>query len=401
MDKNGLIKLFMVDDDEFFSLLVNKRLESEEGVEVYMFRTATEFLNHLDLQPDIAIIDYNLPDKNGIEILKEIKKRGGKQLASIILSGQKELDVVVSAYSEGAKRYIIKNENAVVELMHTVKELKENVTLKREVESLRDQIIDRNQYQNILGESPAIKNVFSLMKKVENIDIPILITGSNGTGKELVANALHYNSARKRKLFVPVNVAAIPEDLIENELFGHEKGAFTGASGKRIGKFEEANKGTIFLDEIGEMDINVQSKLLRVLQEKEITRLGGNKVIDLDIRIIAATNKNLWKEVQSGNFREDLYFRLQGFLIHLPALKDRGNDVILLAQHFAQAFCEKHKIPLKLFYPDAIKEMMDYSWPGNVRELKSMVERAILINSGEYIFSDDLVFLNEYSTERS
>jgi len=235
------------------------------------------------------------------------------------------------------------------------------------------------------------------MQKVENIKIPILVTGSNGSGKELVANALHYNSDRKRKAFVAVNVAAIPEDLIESELFGSEKGAFTGAS-KRVGKFEEAHKGTIFLDEIGELDLALQAKLLRVLQENKVTRLGGTKEISLDIKIISATNKNLWEEVQKGNFREDLYFRLQGFQIHLPALKDRGNDIILLAQHFIKTFADKQKSSEKQLHSLAIRKMLDYRWPGNVRELKSMVERAYLISEENMIQLDDLIFLEDSFT---
>jgi len=248
-----------------------------------------------------------------------------------------------------------------------------------------------------VGDSDAIKKVFRLMEKVQNVDMPVLIAGSNGTGKELIAQALHYNSDRKRKPFVAVNVAAIPEDLIESELFGHEKGAFTGANGRRIGKFEEANKGTLFLDEIGEMDINLQTKLLRVLQERKITRLGGNKTIDLTCRVITASNRDLWKEVQAGNFREDLYFRLQGFIISVPPLKDRGNDVVILAKHFMKIFCEKQRIDEKKISSEAIKKMMSYSWPGNVRELKSMIERAALISDEPRILAEDLVFLEQPS----
>jgi DNA-binding NtrC family response regulator len=231
------------------------------------------------------------------------------------------------------------------------------------------------------------------MQKVENIDMPVLITGNNGTGKEMVAQALHYNSDRKRRHFVAVNVAAIPEDLIESELFGHEKGAFTGANGKRIGKFEEANRGTLFLDEIGDMDMSLQVKLLRVLQERKLNRLGGNKNIDLSCRVITATNKDLWEAVEEGRFREDLYFRLQGFIIDLPALKDRENDIIILAKHFVKSFCEQQKVPVKEFNTETIKQMMNYTWPGNVRELKAMMERAVLISETADIQPDDLVFL--------
>ena len=222
-----------------------------------------------------------------------------------------------------------------------------------------------------------------------------MITGESGTGKELVASAIHYNSSRKNRPFVAVNVAAIPEDLIESELFGHERGAFTGADSKRIGKFEEANEGTIFLDEIGEMDINMQTKLLRVLQESKITRLGSNKEIPLNVRVIAATNKNLAQRVKDGKMREDLYYRLQGFLIHLPPLRERDNDILLLAKSMLKSFCETNRMPVKSFSKEALKAMMLHPWSGNVRELKAFIERAVLISYGVEIEDEDLIFSQE------
>ncbi len=388
-----LIKILMVDDDSMFSLLVSESLKREGNIDFKNVNNATDFFNALDFNPDIVIVDYNLPDKNGLEILTELKQRCNA-IIPIVISGQEEIDVVVEAYKKGAHRYIIKNENATVELIQNIKAIRKNLAIKKELETLKDSvIIQHDRYQNIIGNSAAMNKVFKLMQKVENIDMPVLITGNNGTGKEMVAQALHYNSNRKRKRFVAVNVAAIPEDLIESELFGHEKGAFTGANGKRIGKFEEANKGTLFLDEIGEMDLSLQTKLLRVLQERKLSRLGGNKTIDLSCRVITATNKDFWEEVQAGRFREDLYFRLQGFIIDLPALKDRENDIIVLAKHFVQEFCKQQKAPIKDFSSEAIKQMMTYAWPGNVRELKSMMERAILISENQTIEVDDLVFL--------
>ena len=221
----------------------------------------------------------------------------------------------------------------------------------------------------------------------------VLITGQSGTGKELVARALHYNSDRARKPFVIVNMGAIPEELVESELFGHEKGAFTDARDKRIGKFEEANDGTIFLDEIGEMDMGLQSKLLRVLQEKEVTRIGSNKIMKLDFRLIAATNKNLHQEVKEGRFREDLFYRLQGFLIHLPPLKERGDDIILLAKHFLSQFCASNKLPQFTISKEACKFMLEYEWPGNIRELKAIIERAALMAENNTITMEDLTFV--------
>ena len=222
----------------------------------------------------------------------------------------------------------------------------------------------------------------------------VLVTGQSGTGKELVARAIHYNSQRARKPFVTVNMGAIPEDLIESELFGHEKGAFTDARDRRIGKFEEANEGTIFLDEIGEMDLMMQTKLLRVLQEKEVTRIGSNKSIKLDVRVIAATNKNLVQEVKEGRFREDLFYRLQGFLIHLPTLLERGDDVVLLSKNFLSDFCKENRMPNIQLSKEATKFLMDYGWPGNVRELKAVIERAAIMSENNTILPEDLVFVN-------
>jgi DNA-binding NtrC family response regulator len=266
------------------------------------------------------------------------------------------------------------------------------VNLRKEVDHLRDQIIDRHRYDRIIGESQALLKVLRLIQKVEKTNMLALITGESGTGKELVASAIHYNSIRKNKPFVAVNVAAIPEDLMESELFGHERGAFTGADSKRIGKFEEANEGTIFLDEIGEMDVHMQTKLLRVLQESKITRLGSNKEISLNVRVIAATNKNLAQRVKDGKMREDLYYRLQGFLIHLPPLRERENDLLLLARNMLRQFCDSNRIPQKTFSSDSLKSMMKHPWSGNVRELKAFVERAVLISDGDVIEDEDLIF---------
>ncbi len=396
MENKYLIKILMVDDDEIFTLMINEAIQQENNIEILAVETAYDFFNSLEtFHPDIAIIDYNLPEKNGLEILTELKEKY-PSVTPIVLSGQADINVVVEAYKKGAQRYIMKNENATIELIQNVKELSKNIVLKKELEELKENVINQNyHYKNIIGDSPAIKKVFNLMQKVENIDIPVLVTGDNGTGKELIAQALHYNSNRKRKPFVAINIAAIPDDLIESELFGHEKGAFTGAKGKRIGKFEEANKGTLFLDEIGEMDMGIQTKLLRVLQEKKLNRLGSNKDIELTCRVIAATNIDLWGAVQSGKFREDLYFRLQGFIIKVPKLIERNNDIVILAKHFVKMFCEQQKIANKEISPSAIKDMMNYSWPGNVRELKSMVERAVLISGESSIQPDDLMFLEQ------
>lgn len=388
----NITKVFIIDDDPFFGNITKTKLEQNQNLDVQLFLESKSFVKALGEAPDILVIDYDLPGTNGIQLLERIKEIH-PDVITIFLSGQKELQVVVDAYKKGADRYIIKNENALIELEQNILFFQRNQMLKAQLFDLQNKVISEHRYENIIGDSPAMQQMFRLMQRVENVNIPVLITGQNGTGKEMVANALHYNSDRKRQPFVAINVAAIPEDLIESELFGSEKGAFTGAS-KRQGKFEEANNGTIFLDEIGEMPLNLQAKLLRILQENKVTRLGGSREISLDIKIISATNKDLWSEVQKGNFREDLYFRLQGFIIQIPALKDRDNDIVHLAKHFIQVFTKKQGLPEKSLSGDAICAMMNYSWPGNVRELKSMVERAVLICDSDVIDANDLIFLD-------
>ena len=386
-----MVKIFIIEDDLVFGNIILKALNNESDYDVTLFSSGEDFLKSLHLNPDIVSIDYNLPQMNGLEILAKINNYN-KSIYTIILSGQENVEIVVNAYKNGANHYIIKNENAIVELKNSIKNFSVNVNLQKEVESLKEQIINRHKYDSIIGESAAILKVLKLIQKVEDKNILTLITGESGTGKELVANALHYNSARKRKPFIAVNIGAIPPDLVESELFGHEKGAFTGATGKRKGKFEEAEGGTIFLDEIGEMDINLQTKLLRVLQESKISRLGSNKEIKLDVRVVAATNKNLSQRVKDGLFREDLYYRLQGFLIHLPPLNERGNDVILIAKQLLRETCEKNRMPIKTFTKEALEALLDHSWPGNIRELKSVVERAAIISEQDKVGLDDLVF---------
>ena len=388
--KTMLPKIFIVEDDMIFAKIIEKSLEKED-YNISVFNNGKDILDNLHQQPDIISLDYNLPDISGLEILKKIVAFNS-DISTIVLSGQEEIEVVVEAYKLGAYSYIIKNKNAIVELSNSIKKITENLALKKEVEQLKDELIDRNKYSKIIGESPEILGILKLIQKVERTNVLTMITGESGTGKEVVAKAIHYNSNRKRKPFVAVNVAAIPPDLIEDELFGHEKGAFTGASSKRKGKFEEAQGGTIFLDEIGEMELNLQTKLLRVLQESQITRLGSNKVIKLDVRVIAATNKNLGKRVKEGKFREDLYYRIQGFLIHIPPLRKRGNDIVLLANHFLNNTLKSNKLPKKSFDKTAIKQLVNHQWSGNVRELMSVVERAALISDANVIGSNDLIF---------
>ena len=391
MALNYITRVFVVEDDPIFSKVMKFKLEEEGNYEVTMFSSAEEFLKNLDLRPDIVTIDYTLPGISGLELLKRITDFS-QDITPIILSAQEDVEVVVQAYKNGAKDYIIKNDNAIVELLNSVKNFNTQVNLKKEVEDLRSQIIDRDKYLTFIGESKPVLAVLRLVQKIEKTNMMVMVTGESGTGKEVISKIIHNNSLRKREPFVPVNMAAIPPDLIESELFGHEKGAFTGADSKRIGRFEEAHKGTIFLDEIGEMDLTLQTKLLRVLQESTISRVGSNKEIKLDVRVIAATNKNLGQMVKENKFREDLFFRLQGFLIHLPPLRDRGDDVLLLARHFLTDFAKTNRLSDKSFSREAVEKLLTYSWPGNVRELKATVERTAISIDSNTITAEDFIF---------
>ena len=264
---------------------------------------------------------------------------------------------------------------------------------RRELALLREEIPERSKYPRINGQSNAMLSVLKLIDRVADTDTQVMITGASGTGKEVVAKSIHENSSRRRKPYIAINMAAIPDDLMEAELFGHERGAFTGAGSKIKGKFEEAQGGTEFLDEIGEMSMALQTKLLRVLQEKVISRLGSNKEIKLDVRVIAATNKDLSQLVKEKKFRDDLYYRIQGFLIHLPTLSDRGNDVKVLADHFLQEYSKNQNRGVQVTFDErAYEKLKSHHWRGNVRELKSVIERALLLRNGNLITDRDLVF---------
>jgi len=386
-------KVFIIEDDPIVTSVIKQSLIISSNCDIYTFENAEESLKNLHQNPDIVILDYNLPDEDGFSVMTKIKSYS-QNIQVVICSGQEKADVVLKCLNNGANGYVFKDEMMIEYLRKSVSALSENAILRKEVEVLKDQIIDRNKYSNIIGNSKEVLKILRLIQKVEKNNMTVLVTGQSGTGKELVAKALHYNSNRSRKPFVIVNMGAIPTDLVESELFGHEKGAFTDAREKRIGKFEEADGGTIFLDEIGEMDLSLQTKLLRVLQEKEVTRIGSNKIMKLDFRLIAATNKNMLNEVKEGRFREDLFYRLQGFLIHLPPLKERDDDIILLGKSFLSDFCKENKMPQIQLSKDACSFMLDYDWPGNIRELKAVIERAALMAEDNIITVEDLTFVN-------
>jgi DNA-binding NtrC family response regulator len=384
-------KIFVVEDSEWYNRLLVHTLSLNPDFEIKSFFNGKDFLNSLHEAPDIVTLDYRLPDFTGLDVLKRIREEDS-DVQVILISEQEDIDTVVSLLKMGAYDYISKSEDIRDRLLNTIKNIRNGIGLKREIKTLRKEVQKKYSFrESILGESPAIKTVYDLIDKALSTNITVIISGETGTGKELVAKAIHYNSRRKDKSFVTVNVTAIPSELIESELFGHEKGSFTGATYRRIGRFEEADLGTLFLDEIGEMELNLQAKLLRVLQEKEIVRIGSNKPVKTDCRIVVATNKNLKEEVKKGNFREDLYYRLLGLPIELPPLRDRGNDILILARYFIGKFCEENNILIKKLSVQSQKKLMNNPFPGNVRELKSVVELAVTLSAKDEIEPSDLV----------
>ncbi len=385
MRNPNTLRIFVLEDDAWYGSMLQHYLTLNPDYEVKRFTSAGEFFHQLHDFPDVVTLDFSMPDMDGHEVLRKVKEIN-PNIQVIIISGQEDIGTAISLLKGGAFDYIVKNDDTKDHLWNTLQHLKEIHGLRKEVERLKEQVGKKYDLSKfIMGKSEAIEKVFALIEKASKTNITVSIAGETGTGKEVVAKAIHFNSDRHDKPFVPVNVAAIPKDLIESELFGHEKGAFTGAATRRIGKFEEANNGTLFLDEIGELDINLQAKLLRVVQEREVTRIGGNEVTPLNVRIIVATHKNLQDEVQNKNFREDLYYRLIGLPISLPTLKERGNDIILLAKHFIDQFCNENGSGKKNLSEEAQQKLLAYSFPGNIRELKSAMELAVVMADGEEI----------------
>lgn len=395
----GRSKIFVVEDDPLYSRLIRHKLSMDPDFEIRVFPTGKSFLEHIEAKPDIVTLDHSLPDMTGLELLKEIKERdAGIQV--IVLSGQDDVSIAIDMLRNGAYDYIIKDDQSPEKLWHVVHQANEKRSLQQEVELLTSEVAAKYDFSSFMkGSSQPMQKVFTLLTKSANANITVSITGETGTGKELAAKAIHYNSNRMKKPFVAINVAAIPKELIESELFGFEKGAFTGADQARSGKFEDANQGTIFLDEIGEMDLNMQAKLLRVLQEREVCRLGSNKMTPIDVRLIVATHRDLSKEVKNGRFREDLYYRLMGIGIDMPPLRDRGNDIVLLAKAFMEEFCRENKIQKKELSPACIEKLLKYSYPGNVRELKALVEIGVVMSDGKIIQAEDIQFQDRNQME--
>ena len=391
MNEQNQFTLLVAEDDEWYNRLLVYNLTLNPDYVVHSFSDAKSLLANLHLQPQVITLDYKLPDMTGDVVLQKIKERS-PDTEVIIISEQENIETAVALLKLGAYDYLVKSKDIRDRLLNTVNNIRKNAGLKQRITTLEQEVQKKYDFhRTLIGNSDAVQRVFTLLQKAVDTNITVTISGETGTGKEVVAKAIHYNSTRKNKPFVAVNMGAIPEGLVESELFGFEKGAFTNAHTRRIGKFEEANGGTLFLDEIGDMDMAMQVKLLRALQEREIIRIGGNQVVKIDCRIIVATHRNLQELVKQGKFREDLFYRLFGLPIELPPLRERDKDVLILAKHFMELFCADNKIAPKTFTKEAQQKLLGYSFPGNVRELKSVIDLAVVMSNTPEITADDIM----------
>jgi len=380
-------KILIIDDEKPIRSTLKEILEYEK----FQVDEAPDGLAGLEMvkkeKYDVVLCDIKMPKMDGMEVLENIMKLEDEP-SVIMISGHGTIDVAVDALKKGAYDYIAKPLD-LNRLLITIRNAMDRTQLVKETKVLKKKL-NKAKTSEIIGESNAIAKVIEMINKVAPTDARVLVTGGNGSGKELVARQIHEKSNRASFELVEVNCAAIRSELIESELFGHEKGAFTSAIKQRIGKFEQAVGGTLFLDEIGDMSLSAQAKVLRALQENKITRVGGEKEISVDVRIIAATNKDLKKEIEAGNFREDLYHRLSVIVIQNPSLNDRKEDIPLLAEHFIKQICEEYGIAQKTLTKDAVKELQKINWTGNIREFRNVMERLIIL-CGNSISGDDIV----------
>ncbi len=381
-------KILIVDDEAIIRESLRDWL-SDVGHQVLTAENGLQALEIIEKEkPGIAFVDLVMPGMDGIELLKRTKEIS-PSIDVVIITAYGSIPTAINAMREGAYDYIEKPfcperaELLVDKLVEHQRLIEENISLHQKLE-------ERYQFENIIAKSSKMRQVIEAIKVVAKSNATVLITGESGTGKELIARATHSQSYRKDKPFIAVSCAALPESLLESELFGHEKGAFTGAHAQRKGKFEVANRGSLFMDEIGEMSANIQVHLLRVLEEKEFTRVGGNEPIKVDVRVISATNKDIKKAVANGQFREDLYYRLNVVPIELPPLRERKEDIPLLAQHFLKKFAVENQKEIIGFSPETTDFLLKYEWPGNVRELENAIERAVILTKNSYIEATDL-----------
>ena len=383
-------KIFIVDDDKNIRRMIEVHLKKDKIYESMHASNGESCLKILqDEVPDLILLDIQMPGIDGIETLEQIKQQYSR-IPIIMMSAHGTIDIAVRSMKLGAYDFITKPFSGD-RLNITVRNALESNELRGEVEQLRRELQEKYQFKHIIGQSGAIQNVFRSVSKVIDSSVTVLLYGESGSGKELIARAIHYEGQKRRnKPFIAVNCSALPDSLLESELFGHEKGSFTGASQRRIGKFEQADGGTVFLDEVGEMAPSTQVKVLRVLQEREFERVGGNELVKVDIRLISATNKDLEEAVRKSEFREDLFYRLSVFPIKLPPLRERKDDIPLLIQFFIEKYTVREEKTVNSMSSDAIELMMSYHWPGNVRELENAIERAVVLVTTSEIVANDL-----------
>jgi len=376
-------RILVVDDEEQMRDLLAKVLE-RKGYQVSVCGDGAEALAFLERDPvDLVVTDVRMPGLSGMEALRAIKELN-PEIVVIIMTAFGSIDQAVQAVKEGAYDYVNKPFK-IDEMLLTIEKALDERRLRHEVTTLRQELRTRYHFENLIGKSRPMQEIFGLIEQVAGSRSTVMIYGRSGTGKELVAKAVHYNSPRSTKAFIPVNCAAIPAELLESELFGHEKGAFTGAIATKVGKFELATGGTLFLDEIGHMRLDLQAKILRALQEREVERVGGTRTIKIDVRVIAATNRDLKKAIEEGSFREDLYYRLNVVPITLPPLRQRREDIPLLVEHFIAKYNREFARRVKGFSAGATAALYQYDWPGNVRELENVIERAVALAQSETI----------------
>ena len=391
-------KRILVIDDNISTLKVIKAILEEEGYFIYTASNSKEALDIIESEKiNVILLDLKLQDIDGLELYQQIRKINPK-VTVIIMTAYGTIESAVNAMKLGIEDYLQKPLN-YDELKIMLSRIFEKISLKEELEILQGKLFGENVFQNMIGKSRKMKEIFKKIENIARVDSTVLITGESGTGKEMVAKAIHNLSDRRNNKMISINLAAIPEGLQESELFGYEKGAFTGAYSKKLGKFEIADNGTLFLDEIGNINHSVQAKLLRVLEDKKIEPLGSNKSKIVNVRIISATNSNLLEEVEKGRFREDLYYRLNVITINLPPLRERKADIPLLADYFLKEFCIKNNIEQKVLSDAVIEKLLQYKWPGNIRELKNVIEEAAVISNSNIIVPDDLnLYIKEFNS---
>ncbi|MBV8086283.1 MAG: sigma-54-dependent Fis family transcriptional regulator [Chloroflexi bacterium] len=384
--------ILVADDDSSIRQLIKTVLESE-GFDVMEASSGGQILEQVagKNKPDLVLMDLRMPESNGIEVLQKLKA-DNRDVGAILMTAYGTANTAIQAIQLGAFDYVTKPFE-LDDVLLTIRRYFEYQDLTAEVEALRSELtISQDPMEKIVGNSPKMQDIYKTIGRVARSDATVLVWGETGTGKELVANAMHFNSARRNGPFIKVNCAALPETLLESELFGHEKGAFTGALIQRKGRFELANHGSIFLDEIGEMTMNTQRKLLRVLQEREFERVGSSTPIKIDVRVIAATNRDLAKDVQEGRFREDLFYRLNVIAVHMPPLREKKEDILELVAYFVNKHRFSKDSEPSAVSEEAMQQLVEHEWPGNVRELENVIERAVVTAQGGVITPEHLVF---------